>query len=83
MSFFGTKDDAKKWANEATHIIDGETTTSPVRDGGTDVGGAPIATSIGGGPKEFTQERSRTGIQDHPVGTMVRQYGQQKKTSYK
>ena len=47
-----------------------------------DLGGAPVATNIGGGPVEFTQARSRTGIQDHPVGTVVRQYGQKKTTSY-
>jgi len=83
MSFFGNKDEAKRWANEATVVIDGETSTSPIRDGGTDVGGAPVATSMGGGATEFTQARTRTGIQDHPVGDVVRQYGQKNKTSYK
>lgn len=84
MSFFGNHDDAKKWARENAHMIDGEDWTSPVRDGGSmDVGGAPVATSIGGGPVEFTQARSRTGIQDFPVGSVVRQYGQRRKTSYR
>lgn len=73
MSFFGNKKDAKDWANEATHVIDGETTTSPVRDGGTDVGGAPIATNVPN--SEFSQSRTRTGIQDHQK-TMRRKYGQ-------
>lgn len=72
MSFFGNKDEAKKWANEATHIIDGETTTSPIRDGGSDVGGAPIATSLSNA--EFSQSRTRTGIQDHQK-TVRRTYG--------
>ena len=83
MSFSLGLDKAKEYGEKAVHVIDGETSTSPVRDGGTDVGGAPVATNIGGGPTEFTQSRTRTGIQDHPVGTMVRQYGQAKKTSYK
>ena len=80
MSFFGTKDDAKKWANEATKIIDGETTTSPIRDGGTDVGGAPIATNVPNA--EFSQTRTRTGIQDH-TKTMRRKYGQEHDVSPK
>lgn len=83
MSYFGRIEDAKRESEHAVHVIDGETTTSPIRDGGSDVGGAPVATNIGGGSVEFTQSRTRTGIQDHPVGTMVRQYGQVKKTSYK
>jgi hypothetical protein len=40
MSFFGTKQDAIKLSNEACHVIDGEDSTSPVRDGGSDSGGA-------------------------------------------
>ena len=84
MSYLGRVEDAKREGTNATHVIDGETTTSPVRDGGDmDVGGAPVATNIGGGPTEFTQSRTRTGIQDHPVGTDVRQYGQVNKTKYK
>jgi len=83
MSFHGSKEEAKRYANEATVIIDGETSTSPVRDGGTlDVGGAPVATTIGGGPTEFTQARTRTGIMDTQK-TLRRQYGQDHKTSYK
>jgi hypothetical protein len=78
MSFLGTKEDAKRYANEAVHVIDGETTTSPVRDGGSDVGGAPIATNVPNA--EFSQSRTRTGIQDHQK-TMRRQYGQDHKVS--
>jgi len=40
MSFLGTHDDAIKYANKAVHVIDGEDSTSPVRDGGSDTGGA-------------------------------------------
>lgn len=83
MSYFGRLEDAKREARQVAIMIDGEDWTSPVRDGGTlDVGGAPIATTIGGGPTEFTQTRTRTGIMDHPVGTVVRQYGQRNKTNY-
>lgn len=83
MSFLGSLEDAKNNGKNATVVIDGETTTSPVRDGGgsVDVGGAPIATQLGSA--EFSQSRTRTGIHDHEVGKVVRQYGQQKKTSYK
>lgn len=83
MSFLGSIEEAKSNGRNATVVIDGETSTSPVRDGGgsADVGGAPIATELSGA--EFSQSRSRTGIQDHEVGKVVRQYGQQKKTSYK
>lgn len=77
MSFLGSKEDAKKYGNEATLVIDGETKTSPVRDGGTEAGGAPI-----GGTLEFTQTRTRTGIHDTQK-TVRRQYGQDKATSYK
>jgi hypothetical protein len=83
MSYLGRIEDAKREGEHAVHVIDGESSTSPVRDGGADVGGAPVATTIGGGPTEFTQSRTRTGVQDHPVGTNVRQYGQKNKTSYK
>lgn len=80
MSFLGTKEDARRYANEATHVIDGETTTSPVRDGGSDVGGAPIATNVPNA--EFSQSRTRTGIQDH-TKTMRRKYGQEHDVSPK
>jgi hypothetical protein len=83
MSYPGSLADAERDGKAATKIIDGEVTTSPIRDGGSDVGGAPIADNIGGGPKEFTQSRTRTGIHDHPVGTNVRQYGQAHKTTPK
>jgi hypothetical protein len=82
MSYFGRIEDAKREADHAVHVIDGEVSTSPIRDGGSDVGGAPVATNIGG-TAEFTQARTRTGIMDHPVGTNVRQYGQKNATKYK
>lgn len=59
MSFLGSKEDAKKYCKEASVVIDGETSTSPVRDGGSEAGGAPM-----GGTTEFTQSRTRTGIHD-------------------
>jgi hypothetical protein len=85
MSYFGGREDAIREGEAATKVLDDELTTSPVRDGGgsMDVGGAPIANNMGGGHTEFSQDRTRTGIQDHEVGKVVRQYGQQKKTAYK
>jgi hypothetical protein len=56
MSFFGNKEEAKKWAQEADHQIDDLMTTSPVRDGGTEAGGAPME-----GRSEFTTDRTRHG----------------------
>ena len=83
MSFPLNHEEAKRLGRAASHVIDSEDTTSPIRDGGTmDVGGAPIATSIGG-TTEFTQSRTRTGIMDHPVGQNVRQYGQAHKDNKK
>jgi hypothetical protein len=56
MSFFGNKDDARKWAMEGDKQIDDLTTTSPVgAGGGMDAGGAPMS-----GKSEFTNERTRT-----------------------
>lgn len=55
MSFLGTKADAKKYAEEADVQIDSLMTTSPVRDGGSSAGMAPMQ-----GPSEFTKERTRT-----------------------
>lgn len=81
MSYFGTREQAKADANAATHVIDGETSTSPIRDGGSDVGGAPIATGMGG-TTEFSQSRTRTGIHD-TVRSMRRQYGQEHKVNPK
>ncbi len=75
MSFPLNHEEAKRLGKEATVVIDDEVTTSPVRDGGADVGGAPIATSIGGGPTEFTQSRTRTGIHDTQK-SIRRKYGQ-------
>jgi hypothetical protein len=55
MSFFGSKEDAKKFAKEADVQLDDLATTSPVRDGGTEAGGAPLS-----GKSEFSNERTRT-----------------------
>jgi hypothetical protein len=55
MSFLGTKADAKKYAEEADMQIDSLSTTSPVRDGGSSAGMAPME-----GKSEFTKERTRT-----------------------
>jgi hypothetical protein len=55
MSFYGTKADAKKYAEEADMQIDSLMTTSPVGSGGgTDAGGAPME-----GRQEFTKDRTR------------------------
>jgi hypothetical protein len=54
MSFLGSKEDAKKYAKEADMQIDDLTTTSPVRDGSSDAGGAPME-----GKSEFSTERTR------------------------
>jgi hypothetical protein len=59
MSFLGSKEDAKKWAEQADMQIDSLMTTSPVRDGGTEAGAAPMT-----GTSEFTQARTRPGIHD-------------------
>lgn len=77
MSYPGSLETAKKDGMAATHVIDGETSTSPVRDGGTEAGGAPI-----GGLTEFSQTRTRTGIHDTQK-TVRRQYGQDHKVSPK
>ena len=55
MSFFGSKEDAKKYAKEADVQLDDLATTSPVRDGGMEAGGAPMS-----GKSEFSNERTRT-----------------------
>jgi hypothetical protein len=55
MSYFGTKADAKKDAEAADMQIDSLMTTSPVRDGGSSAGAAPME-----GKGEFTKERTRT-----------------------
>jgi len=65
MSFCGTFDDAKNYAKRADMQIDGLETsnTSPVRDGSTEPGGAPMS-----GRKEFTPERTRIGGASNPGG---------------
>jgi hypothetical protein len=59
MSFLGSKEEARKYAMEADKQIDDLMTSSPVRDGSTEAGAAPM-----GGTTEFTQTRTRTGIHD-------------------
>ena len=56
MSYLGTREQAKSDAKAADMQIDGLETsnTSPVRDGSSEPGGAPM-----GGRKEFTTERTR------------------------
>jgi hypothetical protein len=54
MSYFGTREQAKKDAQAGDMQIDDLMTTSPVRDGGTEAGGAPMQ-----GKTEFTTERTR------------------------
>lgn len=56
MSYFGTKEQAKKDAMAGDMQIDDLMTTSPVRDGGgMEAGAAPMS-----GKSEFTNERTRT-----------------------
>jgi hypothetical protein len=56
MSYFGTKEDAKKDAMAGDMQIDDLMTTSPVRDGGgMEAGAAPMS-----GKSEFSNERTRT-----------------------
>lgn len=55
MSFLGSKEDAKKYAMEADVQLDDLSKTSPVRDGGTEAGAAPMS-----GKSEFSNERTRT-----------------------
>lgn len=56
MSFFGNKDEARKWAMEGDVQLDDLTTTSPVgKGGGMEAGAAPMS-----GKSEFSNERTRT-----------------------
>jgi hypothetical protein len=55
MSYFGTREQAKADAKAADMQLDDLSTTSPVRDGGTEAGGAPMS-----GKSEFSNERTRT-----------------------
>jgi hypothetical protein len=56
MSYFGSKEQAKKDAMAGDIQIDDLMTTSPVgAGGGTDAGGAPMS-----GRSEFTNDRTRT-----------------------
>ena len=56
MSYFGTREQAKSDAKAADMQIDSLDTTSPILNGSSEAGGAPM-----GGPKEFSQSRTRTG----------------------
>lgn len=62
MSFYGNIEDAKKAAHHGSMQIDGlePSATSPVHKGGAD-GSAELSM---GGPKEFSQSRTRTGTID-------------------
>jgi hypothetical protein len=68
MSFLGSKEDAKRYAQEADKQIDDLMTTSPVRDGSAEAGGAPME-----GRSEFTTERTRHGWKGNQGG-MRREY---------
>lgn len=61
MSFYGNLEDAKSNAHKASMQIDGLETsnTSPVQKGSD---GSPKLSM--GGPKEFSQSRTRTGTID-------------------
>jgi len=56
MSYFGTREQAKSDSKAADMQIDDLSTTSPILNGSSEAGGAPM-----GGPKEFSQSRTRTG----------------------
>jgi len=56
MSYFGNREQCRKDSKAADMQLDSLDTTSPVRDGGSSAGMAPM-----GGPHEFSQERTRTG----------------------
>ena len=56
MSFFGNKEEARKWAMEGDKQLDDLMTTSPVgTGGGMEAGAAPMS-----GKSEFSNERTRT-----------------------
>lgn len=55
MSYFGDKAQAKADAMAGDMQIDDLMTTSPVRDGSSEAGGAPMS-----GKSEFSNERTRT-----------------------
>jgi hypothetical protein len=54
MSYFGDRAQAKKDAMDADVQLDDLNTTSPVRDGSSEAGGAPME-----GKSEFSTERTR------------------------
>lgn len=55
MSYFGDRAQAKSDSKAADMQIDSLDTTSPVRDGSTEAGAAPME-----GKQEFSKERTRT-----------------------
>jgi hypothetical protein len=63
MSYFGTREQNKSDAKAADMQIDDLNTTSPVRDGSSEAGGAPMT-----GPHEFTTERTRHGWKGNQGG---------------
>jgi hypothetical protein len=78
MSYFGSREQAKADCKAADMQIDDLATTSPIRDGSMEAGGAPME-----GKSEFTTERSRHGWRGNQGG-MRREYpaeGVSKKSS--
>ena len=63
MSYFGSKDQAKKDAEAGDMQIDSLMTTSPVRSGGSSAGMAPME-----GTLEFTNARTRMGWKGNQGG---------------
>lgn len=68
MSYFGDRAQARKDAMDADKQIDDLMTSSPVRDGSTEAGGAPMS-----GKSEFSNERTRT-TQVGNTGGMRREF---------
>jgi len=69
MSFLGSKEDAKRYAQEADKQLDDLSTTSPVGKGGSmEAGAAPMS-----GKSEFSNERTRTK-QVGNTGSMRREF---------
>jgi hypothetical protein len=63
MSYFGSKEQAKKDAMAADMQIDDLMTTSPVHSGSSEAGGAPME-----GKSEFSTERTRHGWKGNQGG---------------
>jgi len=81
MSFFGSKEDAIKYANQATHIIDGEDSTSPIRDGSSTVEAGGV--SFDHGTAHFDNKEQHGRPIANQGSSLRRQYGQEHKVSPK